>query len=1524
MAEDIGSLSVTLSLQSDSFTQGMASVERQLKASDAAFKASVTESGKMADSFGQLGEKQKTLATNLALQNKAIGSAEKELGRLTKTYADLSREQATLPAKVAAAKDAFSKSAKELKDHEKAADLDAAAMGKLAQKTGELEAEYKRLQAQQNAIPRSMDGIQKQIESTTIKYEKLREQAARTREEMATAWGNSMINMGGQVQAVGQKISDMGGRTTRAVTLPIVGAMTLAVKSAIEFESAFAGVRKTVDATEQEFEALSDGIAAMSNRMPFTVTEIAGVEAAAGQLGIKAKDLEAFTEVMLKMGVATDMTAEDAATSMARFAAITGMSISDVDRLGSTIVALGNSFATTEQEIMDLGMRLSAAGSQAGMSEASVMGLATGLKQVGLEAEAGGTAFSKVILDMDMAAAKGEQSMKRYADVAGMSAKEFKKLWEQDAAAAMVKFVEGLGKVEEKGGNLALTLEKLGYKEVRVRDTLMRAAGASRDMAGAVGMANAAWEKNIALQNEYDQKAGTMESRLKVLKNQGESALRGFGEAAMPAMETLLAGVGGLVTQFGALDEKTRQNILFGAGAAAAVGPALKATGEMTKGVGLLMKAVGGISKMVGSGGLVSMIGAAGPWLMAAAGVTALAYALGTAEREAKALQESVKAVDFNIDTGNIAGIQESLDRGKTDYTLYADVKLQMRTKADELYNQLDAAMADGRFTGKEKRAWVKNVNDWVDEGAKQVEEYYSTQIKNLENAMANITIGDSFDTTAIVNAVNIQLAQLATDLTGLDFLTPEQIQQIMALAVDPGVTDLNAELVKIGIMDQQQQQAVVAAVQANMTALDNQLAGMGILNPETRKIIVEKAGQNVVALGAEIGAAGVSPDAAAGVASLLGNFALEADAKLKETGIPILADAGVRDQLVQAAMKGPEELKTLLSNRKLFTEADSEIIGKILDTTPLDAAINSFDPFGNVDKAALDAKWVAGYSSLTSAIEGLPAMAEGQVSLSLESMQAKAASVKAELAAIKTELSDIANQAYAEEREFTDAEVQRIDALLARLAELQTQIGLLGNAEHEYVAASATIVKAGHGDTEQFGVALGYDAEKFNTEKELAKADMIQGIAELSTLREQADKAMAEGLAGAQALADKYTAEVAKIEAEETAAVAALAASRAENTAALFEGMAKQFPEAAAKFAEMAGEYDTLGMLQKLFDKDDLTKADVESVLTPELLKKFFNLDIANVGAAIDAGIIDARYAAELAGKLQKSLAEGIKGVENTEGGTALMELLLGSLGGLEGLDLSAIGGPLLEMLKVLDFKTVFGEEGAGGKLNFTEIGKAVAEGAGEGVTDNASLATDPVTILGEDMIKAFKTALGIASPSQEFMDAGLSIMDGLAQGISDGSSRALEPLKTLSAELSAMGADLVDSLVSGVTANAYKLSEALTAMVDDAMAGARNALDMHSPSRVAMRDGSMVVAGYAEGIEENAPRVLAAARQMAHGTAWELSEGTESLGRDVNLQPTRGEGAVFNITIHSPKPVNIREATKLFRREAVRLGMA
>lgn len=404
-----------------------------------------------------------------------------------------------------------------------------------------------------------------------------------------------------QLIKTGEKMTSVGKDMSKKVTAPIVAAGTVAAKSAIDFESSFADVRKTVDETEEGFERLETGIREMALELPSAATEIAEVTAMAGQLGIQNEHLLTFTRTMMDLGVATDMSGETAATTLARLANITQMSQKDFDRLGSTIVGLGNNFAATESEITEMAMGIAGAGSQINMSEADILGFSTALTSVGINAQAGGSAISKLMIEMASDVETGAERLDEFARVAGMSTSEFKRAFEEDAATAIFTFLGGLGDLSEEGESAFAIIDELGLSEIRLRDTILRTSNA-REMANdALATANEAWEENIALEEEAAERYKTTESQLSILKNTIVDAAIDIGNILIPVIIDVVESIKPWIEKFKELDESTLETIVKIAGLIAAIGPLLIFLGTVATAIGkigtIVFKVIGFIGK---------------------------------------------------------------------------------------------------------------------------------------------------------------------------------------------------------------------------------------------------------------------------------------------------------------------------------------------------------------------------------------------------------------------------------------------------------------------------------------------------------------------------------------------------------------------------------------------------------------------------------------------------------------------------------------------------------------------------------------------------------------------------------------------------------------------------------------------------------------------------------------------------------------------------------------------------------------
>ena len=434
-------------------------------------------------------------------------------------------------------------------------------------------------------------------------------------------FGEGLIKSGDKIKTFGDNVSSLGGKLTTGLTLPLVASVGLVTKAASDYESAFAGVKKTVDETATvSYKNLSDGIRQMAKELPASAVEIANVAEVAGQLGIKAEDILTFSRTMIDMGESTNLSAEDAASSIAKIANILGLTSDEYKRFGSSVVDLGNNFATTERDIVEMTNRLAAGGKLAGLTTPDILGLATAMSSVGIEAEAGGTAMTQTLTAIGNAVSltgKGAaDDLNLIAKTAGMTSEEFQQAWKEKPVVALQSFIKGLKDAQEKGVNMNAILAQLGMTGIRQSNMLKSLALASDKMGDAVDRSNKAWKENTALTNEANKRYETTESQLKMFKNQVTDLAIEFGGPLLKALrDGLKAGkpwidtLAKMAKQFSSMSEEEQRNVLMWAALTAGAGPALTLFGKgigiigsLTKGIGWLTKgtskAVGGISLM--------------------------------------------------------------------------------------------------------------------------------------------------------------------------------------------------------------------------------------------------------------------------------------------------------------------------------------------------------------------------------------------------------------------------------------------------------------------------------------------------------------------------------------------------------------------------------------------------------------------------------------------------------------------------------------------------------------------------------------------------------------------------------------------------------------------------------------------------------------------------------------------------------------------------------------------------------------
>lgn len=712
------------------------------------------EYDKLVDAKLEMTDEGKKLLAQLTKEQTVLAKTQKEMGK----YSD---ETYQTRVKINELKDKVENLTKEYKDLEKQEDKNIDALAEIKAAIIKATAEYKDLEKQ-------LDDVDDANEDVDDSNEKLAE-------------GFTVIK---------GVISNLISSGIRRLITGLGDVARNAVNAGIDWESSFTNIVKTVKATDEELQSLKEGLLELSTTVATPIDEINGVAAAAGQLGIEVANIKGFTEAMIKLGDSTNMDATTAANELARFAGITGMSQENFEKLGSTLVELGNNLPTTEGEITSMALRLAAAGDVVGLTEAEILGLSASLSAVGIEAEMGGTALSKALSKMNVATKNGvgeidailkksgisfrdlelmyennttqfkkfatsinmtsselatlinaRGDLENFAEIAGVTADEFVQAFGKNAIGAFEMFIKGLGDTSDASEDAITMLSNMGITEVRLRDALTRLSNSGGEMTKTIRMATGAWEENAALSVEAERRYGTLSSKIIMLKNQlsilAVSIYEKFSEPLKEGVDSLKSSFEKLGRELKGKEVSEALEIL-----AKGVGDLIKAAAEfVTK---WIPKLITGLAKLVKNWGTVSKVLGTVVTSMLAYTVASKGYLAVTKGISAATLAYKVALLLMQGATKKATAAQLGLNTAQMANPMGLVIGLVAALAAGLIYlaaKTIKAKKADTEYTKelKAQKTALEEVTEARKEEANAMEERNKAQKDAISNGLGEV-----------------------------------------------------------------------------------------------------------------------------------------------------------------------------------------------------------------------------------------------------------------------------------------------------------------------------------------------------------------------------------------------------------------------------------------------------------------------------------------------------------------------------------------------------------------------------------------------------------------------------------------------------------------------------------------------------------------------------------------------------------------------------------------------------------------
>ncbi len=314
------------------------------------------------------------------------------------------------------------------------------------------------------------------------------------------------------------------------------------IKASAEFETNLVNIGKTADLSGNKLTELGRKIQDVAEEIPIATNELLRIGVAAGQLGVRGtENIGNFVKTLGRLQLATDIIGESGAKSIARILTITAPSTGDafrnIDRFGSALVDLGNSAAATESEIVEVATKVAQATAVFKVNAQFVLGLSTAMREMGINAEIGGTQIGLAFQAINKALFTSSKTTDVFVKLMGKSLNDLQTQFKTEPGTLFQDFLEALQSISRTQVPKVLgDMELTGARMFRVLGPLSQRFAL---VSGRIEQANKAFDENVALVKEADRVAATFAGRMQVVRNSLGRVAKSIGDEINPAIATL-------------------------------------------------------------------------------------------------------------------------------------------------------------------------------------------------------------------------------------------------------------------------------------------------------------------------------------------------------------------------------------------------------------------------------------------------------------------------------------------------------------------------------------------------------------------------------------------------------------------------------------------------------------------------------------------------------------------------------------------------------------------------------------------------------------------------------------------------------------------------------------------------------------------------------------------------------------------------------------------------------------------------
>jgi len=386
----------------------------------------------------------------------------------------------------------------------------------------------------------SIDGFEKAEAQLRRKLKLTETQVESVRHEMG-AYSDKLKTMPVAQSAAAKstdKLTQVTRRLAQAYTVIIAAqkALDLAMSSNrayTESEDAMLGLQKTTELAATEINGLVEEMSRLSGDVTGSAkADLLEIAEAAGRMGIKgSENISAFTKSVVALTSATDMAGDETAQAIAQILNVTGEAQSNVAGVAATIAELGNTTATTEEQIVHFAKRLATDTKTAKLTSAEVLGIAASMAEMGLQAEGTSTVIGRTFRYIEDAVKGGGKAMEDLQRITGKTESEIQQAFGTDKVKLFNTFVAGIARMQDGGQTLNSILSEMGIKSDENARILGLLSQTYQSVSANVDAANKAFETGTAHFEEMAKKEAALSSSIQRLQNRVNGLKTTIGEA---------------------------------------------------------------------------------------------------------------------------------------------------------------------------------------------------------------------------------------------------------------------------------------------------------------------------------------------------------------------------------------------------------------------------------------------------------------------------------------------------------------------------------------------------------------------------------------------------------------------------------------------------------------------------------------------------------------------------------------------------------------------------------------------------------------------------------------------------------------------------------------------------------------------------------------------------------------------------------------------------------------------------------